>query len=216
MTDINIKVPAVDEAVEVAKSLFEKLIYPATEEVGEAIKDQFTFWRGKRKVNLLIKSHEFLKSKGLEAKHIPAKLLYPILELGSLEDDDALQIKWSSMLANAVKDPTKVKQSYPEILKQLGSMEVQILDSFYNGYVISDENNKKQMKLFMEKVSTVFQITPNETEIIADNFLRLNLFQFPSSDGGMTIGDSPVLVRNKKYLEITALGIDFIQSCKFE
>lgn len=69
-----------------------------------------------------------------EPREVPPKIWYPIIDHGTLEDDDFLRTKYAALLANAI-DPTfkyEVRPSFVEILKQLTPTEARLLDAMYD------------------------------------------------------------------------------------
>lgn len=68
-----------------------------------------------------------IEESGLPTSAVSDKLLRAVLEDGGLEDDDDLQERWSSLLAGAATG-RQVPAAFPEILRQLDPIEVQLLD----------------------------------------------------------------------------------------
>lgn len=216
MSETSIKI--VEESAEIARHFLGKLLDPAAEEGGGILSDTVKFWRFKNKIKLTLKAKDFLESKGINPRKVLPKTLYPILENGSLEEDEDMQTRWSAMLAHAA-DPTsltKVRPSYPEILKQLSPLEAHLLDGFYESVKHKPENEQKISGIVKEKVLRIFGISSKEYEILVENLFRLGLCQTPSSEGGMTIGGHPIVIRTYDFIKITPLGEDFIKSCKYQ
>ena len=59
---------------------------------------------------------------------VPNRLLVPILERGSLEDDSEVREKWAHLLANSAVNPERVLPAFVVILTQLSPLDVRILD----------------------------------------------------------------------------------------
>lgn len=208
---------AIEEAAKIAEKFLGKLVNSALEEGGGILSDTVKFWRFKNQINLAIKAKDFLASKGIEPTKVLPKTLLPILEKGSLEEDEDMKNKWASMLANA-SDATSsinVRPGYPEILGQLSPLEVKILDTFYDQ--LKDKPKEEQAKtgIMKEKVLTYARISSEEYDILVENLFRLGLCRTPSSKGGVTIGDYPMVLRTYDFIELTPLGIDFIKSCRY-
>jgi hypothetical protein len=85
--------------------------------------------RQSRTVRLLQRTQEFLTVEAETAKQIEMKLLVPLLENGSLEEDDGLQDRWAALLART-STGTRIPGAV-EILKQLTSDEVELLQLCY-------------------------------------------------------------------------------------
>jgi hypothetical protein len=86
--------------------------------------------RQARTVRMLQRTQDFLTIDAATAKQIEMKLLVPLLENGSLEEDDGLQDRWAALLAR-----TSVGTRAPgavEVLKQLTSDDVETLQFCYD------------------------------------------------------------------------------------
>lgn len=204
------------EAAKMAKDFLDKLVTPALEEGGGILSDNVKFWRFKNQINIALKAKSFLESKGINPGKVLPKTLLPILESGSLEENEDMKNRWAAMLANAA-DPTtqiKIRPSYPEILKQLSPLEAKLMDNFYESIKDGAKEDIENQGIMKEKVLKVFEISSDEYDIIAENLFRLGLCQTPSSKGGVSIGDYPIVLRTYDFIKLTPLGIDFIKACK--
>lgn len=110
--------------------LIGKLAGPLAEEIGLTLGDAARVFRFRRAVGLLRKVKKITAEAGYEASEVRPKLLLPILEHASIEDDEGLHDRWAALLANAC-NPEKaaaIRPSFPDILAQLSSKEVTLLD----------------------------------------------------------------------------------------
>ena len=209
---------AIKESIQAAKEFAGKLINPGLEEGGGIIQDTVKFWRFKNQINILLKAEKFLKDKGIEPKAVLPKTLVPLLENGSLDEDDTMQNKWAALLANAsaTENSEVVKPSFPEILKELSPLEAALLDRLF------DEVNKQAADKRFEtvfdkaKICTAYNIDTDDFDVIADNLFRLNLCQPPASFGGVSIGKYPIVLRTYEHICFTPLGYQFVKACRFE
>ena len=208
---------SIEEAAKIAENFLEKLVSPSLEEGGGMLGDIVKYWRFKNKINLTLKTKDFLEKKGIIPAKVPLKTLVPIIENGSLEEDDEMRDKWSAMLAHAA-DPTskiKIRPGYPEILKQMSSLEVKLLDGYYESTKYKPLQEQKDSGIVKEKVLSIFGLSSEEYNIIVENLFRLGLCQTPSSEGGVSIGSHPMVLRTYDFIKVTPLGIDFIIACKY-
>jgi len=67
-----------------------------------------------------------LKEMRAEAQQVPLKILIPIIQNASLEEDDDLQNRWAALLANNASGDY-VETAFPEILRQLSSADAHLL-----------------------------------------------------------------------------------------
>lgn len=126
--ELNIKSSTVEKGLELAKDFLGKLISPTIEEVGLLISDNIKFLRFKNQVKILLKAKDYVEKNNISLKEIPIKILVPLLEKASLEDEEKLQDKWSNMLVNMVDSETNFQnQIFPHILSQLSLGEYEAL-----------------------------------------------------------------------------------------
>lgn len=122
--DINIKSSTIEKGLELAKDFLGKLIFPTVEEVGLLISGNVRYLRFKNEVNILLKAREYVESKNITLKEIPIKILVPLLDQASLEDNETLQDKWAKMLVNMVDSKNNLQnQIFPYILSQISIEE---------------------------------------------------------------------------------------------
>lgn len=113
--------------------LLTTLLGGAAEEGGEYLRWRVRMFRHSRMQRLLQKTSEFIEEGHVEAEPVAPKILLPILENASLEDDDFLQDRWAMLLANAARGRGRsVLECAPEILKQLNPFEVMLLERCYD------------------------------------------------------------------------------------
>jgi Abortive infection alpha len=91
--------------------------------------DSVRLRRSKRLVMGLAKTKKMLEEAGLEADIVPDKVLLPIFEGMSVEDDESLSDMWAALLANAASPDNagKVRPGFTAILKQMSPDEAQLL-----------------------------------------------------------------------------------------
>lgn len=215
MNELEVQKHLVDKAV----SFLEKIVNPPLKELGGLLSDKVKFWRFKNQINIIIKAENFLRQKGIQPKKIPLKTLVPLLEYSSWEEDPNIQTKWASLLANAVNTEFSydINSSYVEILNQLSSLEVKILDFIYHEYICSGHPSKDVLcftfgKGFKDLMCKRFNISSEEKmNILIDDLHRLNLIQPPIFYGYKNVGS-----RYYDSLQFTPLGYDFIKHCKFQ
>lgn len=198
------------------------IINPPMKEIGELLVDKVRFWRFKNQINILNKAKEYLEQNKINPKKISLKVLIPLLETGSLEEDEFMQNKWAALLANAVNPDfeEEIKPSFVEILKELTPTEVKLLDKMF------EELNKKLPEAKYEELFSIDRIckylglSREKYYVMSDNLIRLNLCQsIPIR--GMTFGEVPLknqlaMIRTKNVSYLTTLGYSFVNACKFE
>jgi len=143
--DLNIKSSTIEKGIELAKDFLDKLIMPAVEETGLLIKEKVTYWKFKNQVKVLNKAKEYCEKHGIEPKTVSFKLLVPLLETSSLEEDEVLQDKWAILLSNMVDSEQNVENHvFPYILGQLSTNEFHILEKAVNDKRLRIEQKTKE------------------------------------------------------------------------
>jgi Abortive infection alpha len=195
---------AMEVLFEPVKDLVQKLAGPAAEELGLTLGEHVRQFRIKRELRLWTRTKEMLEEAGISPKQVPLKLLYPLIQNAVLEEDDSLQDKWAALLANAGAEETEVLPSFIEILKQITSVEAEILDSAYDE--ILDDGQTSKLAIKESTLATVTPVTIGDLE-------RLGLIdrhmvdQFTSSLNHHTFGPS-------NHLFISWFGRKFIRACR--
>jgi hypothetical protein len=127
---IDISSATIDKGIDVAKEFLQKLIGPSLEEAGLLLKESIALWRFKNQVNILEKANEICQRKGIRPSPISLKLLCPLMDAASLEDDPEMQSKWAALLSNMVDSEKNIQNHvFPYILGQLSLPEFALLDA---------------------------------------------------------------------------------------
>jgi hypothetical protein len=133
-----------EESLEVVKASAEGLaegtarafletLFGAGVEAGEYLRDAVRYRRWRYQVKLLMKTRRFLEDQGIEPQAVPLKVLIPLLDYASLEEDDdeSMSDRWAALLANAAAGddgPARVLPGFPRILGELSAQDAALLD----------------------------------------------------------------------------------------
>ncbi|WP_433969872.1 Abi-alpha family protein [Tunturiibacter gelidiferens] len=104
---------------------------PALEEVGAILADNAKVYRLKNLLRTTEKAKQILQDAGLHPNSVPARLLLPILDTCSVEDNDDLQERWAGLLASASQETDSLSPSFIETLKQLTPKEAIHFDHIF-------------------------------------------------------------------------------------
>lgn len=206
---MEVKIPAIDNITEAAKDFLQKVITPPLEEVGLLFADQVKLWRFKNQVTILTKAENHLKAKGLKSRKVSLKVLTPMLEYGSMEEDESLQDKWAALMANTVKEGSSINTTlFSNLLSQLSKTDADVLIKVHhfstntmkggdtkNG--IKREYSITILQKVMFKQSDISRMCQCD-QITIDNLIRLRLLKEANSSS-----DEPLLI-------FTDLGFSFV------
>lgn len=202
----------IEEGFEVAKSFLKKLINPPLEELGLFVADNIKYWRFKNQIKILKKAEEYVRNNNIEIKQIPLKVLIPLLEGASLEEDNDLRDKWSALLVNYADKNKNINCSvYPSILNQLSSNEARCLNemleretysdvefyNLWNKYELNWVNISNLKRLGL--IETMRDMYTSEPEYDEDGSFQQRIY----TDG-------------ENEFNLTFLGKDFIKACQLD
>jgi hypothetical protein len=121
---------AAKPGAELIKSLLERMLGPVADAAGGMMAHplkEFHRKRVERAEQILLEAATLLAESGREAQQVPGRVLWPVLELGSLEDENELRQRWAALLASAATDPAAVPPAFPKLLSELSPLDVRIL-----------------------------------------------------------------------------------------
>jgi hypothetical protein len=133
LTTAAVTIASITEARKLLEPFFSKLVGA----VGDGFADQIhDYFGGRRAVNLAAvvkRAEERASENGLDPSTIPLKVIHPLLEAASLEENADLQSRWAALLANAADPERKrmVPTAFVTILKELTPGAVKFLDCLY-------------------------------------------------------------------------------------
>ncbi len=197
------------------KEFFNGIVPECVKEFGGLLADKVRFWRWSNQVDIIREAKVKIEASGLERKQVPLKVLLPILENSSLEEDELLKNKWSNLLANAISGNKEINPNYPEILKELSPLEVFILDKVYDeACKEADYSKRNEMQYSKQKICEAFKLSSEQADLIVENLFRLNLLRPPAGHGIM-VGQYKYALRTTEIFEMTTLGFNFVNACKW-
>ncbi len=116
---------------ETTTDLLHRLGAPSATEIGLAFGDKVRVYRVKNWIKTARKTQALLREAGLPVNAVRFRLLLPIIENCSVEDNEALQNLWAGLLASASQEADAVSPSFIETLKQLTPDEAKYLDKLF-------------------------------------------------------------------------------------
>lgn len=199
--------------------LLDKLLGPAATEVGLSLGDSVKVWRLKRQIRLLQEVKRIIDQSGKDIKPIATRLFFPVLDAASIEDDDEMQTRWASLLANEATDVGSVHPSFIDVLRQLAPDDAQLLDKLCDWC-----DRHKTRKLIPGEIrdsdremSCIFKSSGDSL----GNLVRLGLieseYEMPDDSPRLRIAGgqaymAPVYL--KSWYELTDFAVGFVRACR--
>jgi Abortive infection alpha len=107
------------------------ILGPATAEFADRLRDQVRMYRFSRQLEAMQKAEKMVADAGLTPNAVPLKLLFPLLEGASLEEDEDLHSMWAALLANASTSKFGEYFGFVGVLQQLTKDDAQLLQHIY-------------------------------------------------------------------------------------
>jgi hypothetical protein len=223
--DLELAKEGVKQLLEPVTDIMKRLLGPAANEIGLAWGDSLRLWRLKRTVRLLEDVRRITSDAGLQLKPVAPRLLFPILEGASLQDDEDLRQRWVGLLTNAARTDYDggILPSFPDMLKQLTSEEAKFLDRVYDE--TSEDEAAKLMSLSKEKGMAPFPV-PKEPlrsktlksahPITIESLERLMLINRTAGIALPTTIERLNQFAPANYLYMTELGRAFVRACRID
>jgi hypothetical protein len=216
---------AVKQAFQPVQEIVRQVAGPAATEVGLMWGDALRAWRAKRAVCLFDDVMKVMSAAHLKPKPVAPRLLFPILDAATLNEDDGLHTRWVALLTNAATTDKQVLPSFSEILKQLTPEEAQFLDRAYDEVTLAEQNQEIQNRtsLLSSYDYLMHPVRESTLELIDtvtfDNLYRLMLLRRDSGvyvSGGETSTsfEQQVSQELENAVYITELGRAFICACR--
>jgi hypothetical protein len=134
--------------VDGAEKFLSKLLGSAIAESGQLISDQIRFRRFKNQVTVFTKAKNLLEKNGIEPKEVNLKILAPLVEYSSLEEDEKMQEIWANVVANISTYDTEQAFNLKciEILKEITPNEIVLLDYLFEKFKIKEKELLQRWK----------------------------------------------------------------------
>lgn len=173
---LNITSTAIEKGIDLAQSFLSKLLSPGIETAGLLIQDQVQHFRIKQQLKLLEKAKKYCDKNNISPKSIPVKILVPLLNDASLEEDDQMLDNWAILLSNMVDSEQNLQNHiFPSILGQLSLNEFEYLSSTHSRVMYMHERDCEELK----KVSEELRIRKPIIEARLRELLKNNEATYP-------------------------------------
>jgi hypothetical protein len=121
--------------------IIKAMLGPAAAEIAERFRDNIRIYRYGRQLDCLKKAEMMAENAGFTPKAVPIKLLFPLLEGASLEDNETLHTMWAALLANAASPESTVRPGFIAILRQMSPDEAAMMNWVYRNREGDDDDD---------------------------------------------------------------------------
>jgi hypothetical protein len=111
-------------------AIVKRMLGPAADELAEMWRDQVQMYRYERQLKCVQKAEKMAQEAGFTPQAVPPKILFPLLEGASFEENEDLHTMWAALLANAASpdNADKVRPGFIATLRQMAPDEAALLN----------------------------------------------------------------------------------------
>jgi len=210
-------------SIKLAKEFLSKIVTPPAEELGELLADQVRWFRFSNQIRILNKARDKLSKSGISPHKVPLRILLPLLDNGSWEEEEDMIDRWANLLANAANPnySSNVEIGYIETLKQLSPKEALIMDRLYAYYNERLAEGKARgaepsaVEVPGAELQVMTGVEKRDFEIAMDNLYRLNLLSSPGVLWRAAQPEEDFYSGNKEIkIQFTRFGYSFVSACR--
>lgn len=202
------------EGVKVAAELIRDVLGPSAKALGKGIAAPIEAWatqRTERALTVVMNAVQMVEAAGYKPVAVPGRILWPILEKSSVEEELDLQQRWAALLANASINPEGVSPAFAHILGQLAPLDANLLEWMLNQSPYRTEPPSGSYEtVTAERIMTEMQLSADALVVVLANLDRNNLILAPDefSDPRQTIE------HRFQHTAISTYGIAFLRACR--
>jgi len=201
--------------------LAKAMLGPATAEFAERFRDQVRLYRFGRQLECLKKAERMAQDAGFTPKAVPIKILFPLLEGASLEENEDLHTMWAALLANAASPARNdlVRPGFIAILRQMAPDEGSLLS------VIADltDGHSSLLRSFKATSKPVLDRAIAAHNHIQMERLRATVRQEREEEGAtesrlqtcvQLLANAGLVEIGDDIITLSSLGRTFLESCR--
>jgi hypothetical protein len=180
----------------------DELLSPLAAEVGREFAKGYRSWRTKNLGEVAEKASAMLVGAAIYPQPVPGRILMPILEHASFEDDPDIQKLWAALLANAASPgaPTTVMPAFADVLRQLTPVHAALLSWMFS---FKQQPSDADLPATWPDVprGTIqdnFKLTPDAYALLLSDLERLQILE----------GRRPQNRENVSFEEVMHLAVD--------
>jgi hypothetical protein len=191
-----------------------KICMPAAEEAGLLLRDQVRGWRAGNIVKIVEKSKGLLDfdPENFELKASP-RLVWKILENGSLTEDEKLQNMWAGLLASSCTEDGRDESNliYIDLLSRITPLEAHILN--YIGEKCSKDQDVLHFDITVHATTELIKESPYLVDF--DHLTcELNHLESLGLIKRLYINEFEGRILNDAVMDTTRVALDLYVRCK--
>lgn len=187
------------KAIEAGRELggfLSKYVGGSLEQAMGIVEDKLKYLRWERQIRLIERANNLLAAKGLPqpTRKVPLQIAIPLIQGGSLEEDDWLQDRWAALLVNAADAAShiEIRRAFISVLEDLTPLDALLLEKIYSSTATPDVESEIWTTFLpdhvaLEKPNQENLRPPSHIEISLANLARLGLITTAMTWGGFAV-----------------------------
>jgi hypothetical protein len=202
-------------------AIVKRMLGPAADELAEMWRDQVRMYRYERQLKCVEKAERMAQEAGFTPQAVPPKILFPLLEGASLEEDETLHDMWAALLANAASPECagRVRPAFISTLKQMAPDEAALLNWMFSERVGLGEGAFQAAVIFSlldvrtETHPLQFDAAFSHADLV-DAFCSLGFGKGPETVDGIDFETCLYNLESAKLIQLTLTGgSDYWKAC---
>jgi hypothetical protein len=195
-------------------AIAKRMLGPAADEFAEMMRDQVRLYRYGRQLSCVQKAAKMAEDAGFAPNEVPSKLLFPLLEGASFEENEDLHTMWAALLANASspKWADGVRPGYIALLRQMAPDEAALLNWLYKDALRQKEPHYcLTIEWYMPDLRSTYRELVEARPKTADHFHAC----LDALEGSFLIDRFTVAIDDKGVpkIRLTGRGINLVGAC---
>jgi hypothetical protein len=192
-------------------AIVKKMLGPAADELAEMWRDQVRLYRYERQLKCVEKAEKMATDAGFTPQAVPPKILFPLLEGASFEENEDLHDMWAALLANAASSMKKtVRPGFISILREMAPDEAELLNSIFDQQGVSSDSTDARNVIKDRN----FRLRATFRKIAGENTTSRMARYDACVQMLMTNGLIAPLHEETDTLTLTGLGRTFLVACR--
>lgn len=182
------------------------VITPTLKEAGEDLKGLYVRFKGKNLTAVV--THAAALTEGHSVEPVAGRILFPLLERASVDDDPSLQEVWARMLANAATGYVDVHPRFSTILANVTPREVHLLNYVYQ----FEQSHPKRPFVAISELSSELDTPFDQLVILLTNLESHRLWVGDLQPHLQTLEQFP----EGQSIRLSTFGMAFVRACCWE
>ncbi len=215
-----VAIEAGKKLIEESDGLIRSLFGNSITEYGEIMTDNIRYRRLKNQISILEKVKDFIDEHNMELKQVNLKVMFPLLNHSSLEENEDLQLKWAKLIKNilTVKIEEVVQQKAVEVLSKMSNADARVMDHMYSQFIKAYfHGGLESMSIGIENISHWAKLETEYAKTVTSNLVSLGMLKNTikgtgtGQASGASVSVQSIKVDDESEFRLTKIGFEIMK-----